>query len=147
VQQLENARQCIDEVLTAYQELINLLLQQREALVEQDKGRIQYLNQCLQDQLTITAQCQQKYQDMYIRGAWAAQSDSQLWWTLRRNGQRVQFEGQLNQEIIADLLAYTDYSLRLLLPEHYQAEGYNAQGRRGLAGSQQAVPRQVDKAA
>lgn len=147
MQQLENARQCMNEVLTAYQELMHVLVLQREALVEQDKERIQYLTQCLQYQLTITALCQQECQDMCFRGVWEAQFDSQLWRTLQRSGQRVQFEGQLNQEIIADLLAYTDYSLRLLLPEHYQAEGYDAQGRRGITSSQQAVPRQVDKAA
>jgi len=147
VQQLENARQCINEVLTAYQELIHLLMLQREALVEQDKERIQYLTQCLQYQLTMTSLCQQECQDMYFRGVWEGQFDSQLWRILRRSSERAQFEGQLNQEIITDLLAYTDYSLRLLLPEHYQAEGYDAQGHRGIASSQQAVPRQVDKAA
>lgn len=147
MRQLEDARQCVGQALTAYQELIGLLEQQREALVQQDKERIQDLTQCLQDQLTITAQCHQECQEQYATGALGAQVDHQLWRTLRQAGQRVQFEGQLNQEIIADLLAYTDYSLRLLLPEHYQAEGYDAQGRRELVGSQQPSPRQIDKAA
>ena len=145
MQQPEPRTSIIEQTTAAHQELIALLQRQREALLQRDEQQMHDLTQQLYQQLLSIAHYQQQCEEMCAAGQLSPYLSGQLGHTLQRTVQRGQFEGQLNQEMISDLLAYTDYSLRLLLPEQYLSEGYDAQGRRERHTNQQPVARQIDK--
>lgn len=147
MQQPDQFKLIIQQTLSAQEELIALLQQQREALVDQDEQRVQCFTQQLYHQLATIANCQQQWEEMCAARQLSPHLYGQLGHTLQRTTQRAQFEGQLNQEIIVDLLAYMDYSLRLLVPEQYISNGYDAQGRREMHTGQQLKPRQINEAA
>ncbi len=153
----------IEQAVVAHDELLRLLQQQRKALIEQHRARVRELTASIERQLGQVAECMlaceqcvqqvtldklaSKHFDRLTAMQLDPQQELQLWESLRRVTQQAQAEGQLNQEIIADLLAYTDYSLRLLTPDEEQAKGYDGQGRPGCAGSHEARPQWVNRAA
>ena len=151
------------EAVAAHDELLRLLQQQRKALIDQDRAQVQELTASIQQQLGQVAECMlvceecvrpvalDKLSGKQIERLAARQVDPQLELqlgeSLRRVAQQAQLEGQLNQEIIVDLLAYTDYSLRLLMSDEDQAKGYDGQGRPECAGSHETRPQWVNRAA
>jgi len=163
VPQREALPYMIEQAVVAHDELLRLLQQQREALIEQNRAQVQQLTASIERQLGQVRErmlaCEQCGQQVTLDKLGAEQFDRlttrqldpqlelQLWESLRRVAQQAQVEGQLNQEIIADLLAYTDYSLRLLTPDEDQAAGYDGQGRPGCAGSHETRPQWVNRAA
>ena len=126
------------ELLAAGQ-LARSLENQRDALVAQDAERLDEMTASLQEQFEQFRYLVQR-REAAFNGAPPTGEESDLLRQLRAVEYRVQALAQLNQEILADRLAYLRAMLALLRPEE-QAAAYGPPGQANGAANGSPRPR------